>query len=334
MRGKRSSDDLVKMVYKMLDDGKTPYRITKLTGIPASTVKDVVRRRVGATANQVKHVLGRPRRTNARQDRHLIFAIKQNRETTPIQHLDSSGIHLSVGTVRNRIKQYKLHVRNAVVDVLTRQQKTTRMIWCNEHLFDDFSNVIFSDETTFQLRKNKKYGRHRIYRTAKEKFSKTCIITSPNVVEQGSVTAWACFSSAGFGCMRIIRRTMNADLYIDTLTNYLLPSVDMLVPPGEPYYFMQDNAPCHTAGIVRTWLNNHNVPLLPWPPYSPDINPIENVWGLIKRRIRNNLPTNLARLEVALHNAWTSLQLPYAANLANSVPLRLRSIIGKHGLRI
>lgn len=44
--------------------------------------------------------------------------------------------------------------------------------------------------------------------------------------------------------------------------------------------FMQDNASTHTARIVQDWLSEftqeHNVELLDWPPYSPDLNPIEN----------------------------------------------------------
>jgi len=46
--------------------------------------------------------------------------------------------------------------------------------------------------------------------------------------------------------------------------------------------FMQDNAPIHTAGEVKEWFENIGIPLLEWPPYLLDLNPIEYLWHLIK----------------------------------------------------
>ena len=49
--------------------------------------------------------------------------------------------------------------------------------------------------------------------------------------------------------------------------------------------FMQDNAPVHTCKLVREYLTQQGISTLDWPPQSPDINPIENVWAIIKQEL-------------------------------------------------
>ena len=65
---------------------------------------------------------------------------------------------------------------------------------------------------------------------------------------------------------------------------------DQLPTIAEPgFIFAQDNAPTHTANIVQDWLRNwvedNSIQVVDWPPYSPDLNPIENLWKLLKEGI-------------------------------------------------
>ena len=48
---------------------------------------------------------------------------------------------------------------------------------------------------------------------------------------------------------------------------------------------MYDNAPIHTARIIENWLLEQGIEIMDWPPYSPDLNPIENLWKLLKDQI-------------------------------------------------
>jgi transposase len=89
---------------------------------------------------------------------------------------------------------------------------------------------------------------------------------------------WAAF---GFGCRTDLvvmegdqnakRGGVTARVYTEVLREYLPTILEA------DSIFMQDNAPIHKAFKVRDFLINIGVDVMDWPPYSPDLNPIENL---------------------------------------------------------
>ncbi len=73
----------------------------------------------------------------------------------------------------------------------------------------------------------------------------------------------------------------------------MLPSADKLYGDAD-FIFQQDLAPTYTA---KSWFNDHGVGVLDWPANSPDLNPIENLWGIVKRKMRNKRPKNADEAE-------------------------------------
>ena len=96
--------------------------------------------------------------------------------------------------------------------------------------------------------------------------------------------------------------------------------------------FMHDNARPHTAGITRQFLEQNRITVLPHPPMSPDLNPIEHIWDLMGRRIRDleRPPTNLHDLSELLVRIWNEIpqrEIQACINMEE----RLQQIIRQRG---
>ncbi len=73
------------------------------------------------------------------------------------------------------------------------------------------------------------------------------------------------------------------------------------------FIFQQDLAPAHTAKGAKSWFNDHVVTVLDWPANSPDLNPIENLWGIVKRKMRDTRPNNADDLKATIKATWASI---------------------------
>ena len=86
---------------------------------------------------------------------------------------------------------------------------------------------------------------------------------------------------------------------------------------------MHDNDPKHTCGLVKDWLQQKRTQTLPWPSFSPDLNPIENLWDKLERRVKKHQPKNLQELELQLTQEWNNIELSVLEKLVDSVGSRL-----------
>ena len=101
----------------------------------------------------------------------------------------------------------------------------------------------------------------------------------------GAVMIWGCFSKAGIGQICLCEGRMNQAKYKVVLEKNMLPSALTMFPNSEECFFQQGNAPCHTAMSVKVWMKDQQIRTLSWQAQSPDLNPIENLWNVIKRKM-------------------------------------------------
>ena len=95
----------------------------------------------------------------------------------------------------------------------------------------------------------------------------------------------------------------------------------------------QDNARPHVARVCQDFLANNNIAPLEWPPYSPDLTPIEHMWGELDRRVRKrrNPPATLAQLRNALIDEWNNIPMRTVNALVNSIQRRIRVATAARG---
>lgn len=99
--------------------------------------------------------------------------------------------------------------------------------------------------------------------------------------------------------------------------------------------FQHDNAPIHTAIRTQTFLRQNAVGTLDWPPYSPDMNPIENVWGRMELKLQREYenPANSDQLFATLEEIWSELmeERGYRRSLIHSMTDRVEELLRVHG---
>lgn len=95
---------------------------------------------------------------------------------------------------------------------------------------------------------------------------------------------------------------------------------------GEDVVFMEDGAKWHKAKVVQRYLRSKGIKMMPHPPQSPDLNPIENVWKRIKDKIakRKHKARNRADFMEAMLEEWVLIEGDFLLKLYNSISTRYR----------
>ena len=275
---------------------------------------------------------GRPKKTNAWEDRVLAQMTIQNRTKSSSQlarewghrlHTQLSRFTVSRWLSATRIcsrqprKQAPLTVRHKREHVQWAQQYSQRNVWF-------WHRIMWHDESWFCLYHVD--GRNRVWQWCGEGYNQDCVQPRPQAFG-GSVMVWGMMSYEHKNPLTKVHGNLNGTSYRDEI-------LDITVRPHfqqfqvEQPIFLDDNAHPHWACLEDTYKVQHNIDSLQWPSMSPDLNLIEHVWDAHQKAVnahqkavnaRQPPVTTLQELDMALHQEWNQMPQQTCRNLVQSM---------------
>ena len=121
-----------------------------------------------------------------------------------------------------------------------------------------------------------------------------------------------------------VKGKMDRFQYLEILENAMIPSAWSI--RGLNYIFMYDKTCCHKAHLITDWMDKNNVNCTTWPAKSPDLNPIENLWEYLERKLEK-LPTTLSQLWDTINDLWENTPMEIIQNLVSSMPQRIKAVL-------
>ncbi len=191
----------------------------------------------------------------------------------------------------------------------------------------NWNRVVFSDESRFLLYRND--ARRMVYRRPDERFA-ACCVHEVDRFGGGSVMVWGAIRFGWRSQLIVIDGNSTAIRYFNTvLQGQIFPYFNH----NPQAVFMHDNARPHVARICINALGAQHVNVLDWPPYSPDLNPIEHLWDMLDRQVRAHTPPprTHAELRQMLIEEWHNIPQWRINRLISSMQRRVAAVTRARG---
>lgn len=330
MSGENLSDSInnlflsEKQKYEIIfhhENGLSSRQIAKLLVLNRKTVLKWIK--IFSETGNVKRQpgTGLHRVTSSEEDKQIVKVARAEKNMTlkKIKKQVSKNIPVSTGTVYNRLQEAGIIFKKPKYKpAIPEKHKLLRIEYAKKYLSQfNWDNVNFSDETTIWLCQNNRgqwlfENEENIVKTYKHPLKRH---------------VWGSISIYGVGEIHIFAGIMRKETYLDILNNYVLA----FMKTNPHMIYQDDNDPKHRAKIVKAWYVEHQIQHLLWPAYSPDLNPIENVWKLLKERINDYDCTTAEQLERRISSEWKKIGKRIIKRLIRSMPKRLKSVIDQNG---
>jgi transposase len=238
------------------------------------------------------------------------------------------GISISATTVN--IIRHSMHFCFQIPrrqQLLTPKQELKRVEFAEKQLMSNIdwtADVIITDESRFSLHDDSRrvWVKRGIYNPGtfhqQEKFAK-------------SIMVWGAIGKGWRSPLIVVKGNLNTEGYLNLLQeNKILDQLNEKY--GErKYNFQYDGAPAHRSKKAIEWLQDRANSIPDWPPNSPDLSVIENLWGILKAKLAVRDPQNLKEMEQYLMEEWLNIDQKTIDKLIAETPGRFQMVTIEKG---
>lgn len=224
---------------------------------------------------------------------------------------------VSYSTVNRFLNMIGSFVKPKLQTIISPINVDKRLCYIKKYRNFNFKQVLFSDESSFQLNGN-------TIRAFKAKGEAAPIKAKFN--PNHTVMVWGGICWYGKTSLYFVKGTLDAPKYLKLLQSRRKEMLALYQNKG-PWHFLQDGAPCHRPQRVANYINKYlTQETMPHPPQSPDMNAIEMVWAIVKRKVEKLRPNNKEQLKEAIKTAWDQIELKVLQSCIQHIPKAMDKI--------
>jgi hypothetical protein len=237
---------------------------------------------------EINHQMGRPRTLTPEMETYIDVNSALNAELTDQELCDMVAAKWPNNAVSRRTmarirKDLGYNFRpKLTVQAVSEDQRIARMEfvnWVCSQPPELFVNIVFSDESRFCAEPDNSW-----VHVKRGCWNETALRSVEKFYQ--STMVWAAIGPKYKSSMMSCSNKVDQQEYRDILTTSgLFTECNAQFGAGN-WTFMQDGAPCHTAQKTIEFIRDRCLLLPGWPPNSPDLNPIELLWAIVKKKLQ------------------------------------------------
>jgi len=334
---KTISKDITNNIVQRLKAGESIRSISKNIGVSKSAVHRIAKNIFPNGRSVNKN--GRPPKLTERDKLYCIrqetIGGKESAVDVAKSLKENLGVSVNAQTVRNVFQEKGLgsFVKPKKPNLSPKNVKE-RLAWAMAHkdwTIEDWKRVVWSDETKINRfgSDGRKYGWKRDSEEMQPRHMQKTVKHGG-----GNIKLWSCITYWGVGYIVKIEIILDQHLYKTILEEDLMTSLKEYNIDQKNVVFQQDNDPKHTAKSVKDWLAKQPFEVMQWPSQSPDLNPIENMWAMLKKRLYRDYerpPNGMIEHWERIGETWYKITKEECQRVIETMPDRCQQVITKKG---
>lgn len=325
-------------IISLHESGKRQCDIVNILGVSRQLVSSAIKRYVELGSIGDRPGRGRKRTVRTARNRHIIKQRLVRNPHTKVRKM-SRDLGISRSTVQRIVKcdlqliPYKL--RKA--QLLTEKDKKVRLERCRllkqRSAASNWKNILFSDEKLFSIEQAHNHQNDRIWSSTRP--GAAAVI--PRRQNAKTVMVWGAICATGKTPLVFVENgiKINQENYRrDILESVVLPWSQQHFG-NQPWIFQQDSAPAHRALSVQQWCKSNFPDFISskeWPPYSPDLNPMDySLWSILEARTCSTPHRTVDDLKATLTREWDKISVEEVRKIVENFTKRLTLCIRAKG---